>query len=136
MLELPTEIKDAIACSLEIQDLKNLRLASHSFNSVACHYLFKKLILSGAKDNAHEYLGLPACEKELYKHKSEEFCKLRDHIRSITPLAGYFTTLDNAPVLWDADLLNLRIGTHSGKEEDGFQYSFPYTAEDWAKSET
>ncbi|KAK6541331.1 hypothetical protein TWF694_007150 [Orbilia ellipsospora] len=134
MQALPEEIKDAIVRSLENKDLKNLRLASRSFNTAACRYLFMKLILVGRKDSERGYDG--TARNKMYrtlggpKHKNVEFCKMKDYLLSLLPIASYFTALEYAPVIWEEDLLQVRIGTHSGKEDD-FCYANPYTVSDW-----
>ncbi|RVD86192.1 uncharacterized protein DFL_004481 [Arthrobotrys flagrans] len=137
MIYIPEEIKDIITFYLPDQDLKTLRLASREFRNSASRELFGKrnrLILGSGRDKERQFEGVPAFAGSLnsvyLKRKPVEISQLHTYLPSLLPIAEYFDVLEYAPVVWDTDLLGVRIGTHSG-EEDGFSYSFPYTARNW-----
>ncbi|RVD89835.1 uncharacterized protein DFL_000825 [Arthrobotrys flagrans] len=142
MIFIPEEIKDKIISCLSEQDLKTLRVASREFRNSASRELFGKrnrLILGSGRDKDDRFEGIPAFAGSFpisiyLKRKPVEMARLKTYLPSLLPITRYFKVLEYAPVIWDADLLSVRIGTHSG-EEEGFSYSFPYTAEDWREEQ-
>ncbi|KAK6519256.1 hypothetical protein TWF281_003092 [Arthrobotrys megalospora] len=140
MIDVPEELKDEIVSYLSDNDLKNVRIASGEFRHAASRELFGKrnkgrLILGGGHDEERGFQSgdaytLNNYALEILKRKPVEFCRLKSYLPSILPIAQYFTSLEYAPIFWDADLLSVRIGTHSG-QEDGFCYSWPYTLKSW-----
>ncbi|KAK6350377.1 hypothetical protein TWF718_003570 [Orbilia javanica] len=141
MINIPAELKDEIVLYLPDNDLKNLRIASREFRHAASRELFAKrnkgrLILGGGNDeergfqSVDVYRMLDNGAHAIVKRKPVEFCRLKSYLPSILPIAQYFNALEYAPIFWDVDLLNVRVGTHSG-QEDGFCYMKSYTLKDW-----
>ncbi|KAK6335753.1 hypothetical protein TWF730_003131 [Orbilia blumenaviensis] len=135
MIYLPAELKDRITSRLSSRDLKTLRIASREFRCSASRELFGKrstLVLGGGRDDERGFdCGPEYNGREFLHRKPVEFCRLNTYLSSLLPIAHYFTVLEYAPILWDKDLLSVRIGNHSGEENEGFSYSFPYTLRDW-----
>ncbi|KAK6330773.1 hypothetical protein TWF718_002973 [Orbilia javanica] len=138
MIPIPEELKIQIVSHLPDQDLKTLRIASREFQTSASDELFgkrKSLIFGSGPDKDGRFKGRPffagSYPRPIYeKLRSIETARLKTYLPSLLPILCYFKVFEYAPVVWHADLLDVRIGTHSG-EEEGFSYSFPYTAEDW-----